>query len=149
MKSMSWSPRRSSPPILVDSTVSGGSGQVVAVDLVDLSCDRLGLVGLGLTDANGVLNNGWNAMRELGQSANWLNAKGNALKTTVAGLDEDGNLIPVDFGSVYERGDHAMIAFPKQSANNNEETFYNSIVKDAAARPHRSGCRNQPRDCQQ
>ena len=42
--------------LFVDSTVSGGSGQVVAVDLVDLSCDRLGLVGLGLTVDEGIVD---------------------------------------------------------------------------------------------
>ena len=100
-------------------------GRIVNVDL-----NRNGGMFID-KNANGVLNNGWNAMRELGQSANWLNAKGNALKTTVAGLDEDGNLIPVDFGSVYERGSHAMIAFPKNAVSSTQEKYYTSIVEDA------------------
>ena len=78
--------------------------------------------------AAGVLNNGWNAIRQLGQTANSLNAKGTVLKTTVAGLDADGNLIPVDYSSVYERGNHAMIAFRKQATSAVQKERYTSIV---------------------
>ena len=84
-------------------------------------------------NAAGVQNNGWNAIRELGQPTNSLNAKGAVLKTTVAGLDADGNLIPVDYSSVYERGSHAMIAFRKQATSAVQEERYNSIVGNSYA----------------
>ncbi len=97
--------------------------------LVNTDVTRNG--GLFIEDHN--LNNGWKAMRQLGGVDNLsLNAKGTVLKTTVAALDEEGNLAPVDFASVYERGSHAMISFPKESVNNKQETYYNSILKSAA-----------------
>ena len=38
----------------------------------------------------------------------------------------------MDFKSVYERGEHAMIAMPKQGINTSNETYYTAILKDKA-----------------
>ena len=82
------------------------------------------------------LNNGWGAMRKMGGAGNLsINAKDGDqtfLKTAVAGLDENGNLIPVDFASVYERGSHAMISIPKPVRSATQETYYTGIFKDGA-----------------
>ena len=42
--------------LLIDSTVSGSGSEVIAVDLVDLGSDRLGLVGLGLAVDDSVVD---------------------------------------------------------------------------------------------
>ncbi|MCI9508075.1 MAG: MucBP domain-containing protein, partial [Oscillospiraceae bacterium] len=101
-------------------------GRIINVDI-----NRNGKLFIGKDGQN----NGWGNIRSLGGAKGDLNAKGingeNALRTTVAGLDAEGNLIPVDFASVYERGEHAMIAFPKPNTSNVQENYYRSIVKDS------------------
>ena len=101
-----------------DSLKSGDEYSVLAWNGEDLETIDLTDGGKLFIDKHDpdILNNGWDALREFGTHGE-INGTGDAMVTTVACLNEDGEIVPVD--EVFTRKDVNIIDLGRQYLDDN------------------------------